>query len=65
MKGNNSLIFCHAEMITAMQHYLDTVLFKTQNQARVCGVKLHTHSEYSNLFEIILAEPPKEEARPA
>jgi len=39
MNGNNTFHICQKEMIAAMQHYFDTVVFNDQYKAEVTEIK--------------------------
>ena len=55
MKVSNSIILCEYEMKRAIQHYLDSVLFKEKSESIVTGIKSEMENG-SNVFRIILLE---------
>jgi hypothetical protein len=57
MQGHNSINLCPAEMIQAVQYYLDNVLLKTK--AKVTEIK--QIADRSGRFEIKLVPPTETE----
>ena len=61
MKGTNSLVLNQAQMVAAMQHFLDTVIFKDPGCAKVSLVKSEKEQDNgfreSSSFRIELVEP--------
>lgn len=57
MKGTNTLLFNQATMQEVVQHYLTTVLFKSDTQLKVTHVK-EVGAGNINHFEITVGERP-------
>lgn len=51
MTGKNELKLCKAEMIAAVQYYLDRVILSRRQKVRVVDVKVEKN-EYNNSFVV-------------
>jgi hypothetical protein len=57
MKGNNKIILCKAEMIVAIEFYLNNVQFQESAQVNVTEI---TSCSNGNSFEVFINEQKKE-----
>jgi hypothetical protein len=59
MEGCNTLALCQTEMNRALEHYLNTVVYRESYPVVVMGVTMERNSNC--VFEVELENPPAEE----